>query len=54
MQSATESQPRNVEEDRASPLHAKVIMEPFERGYAHTHGNALRRIRCPQCRLCAD
>ncbi|CAG7603478.1 DNA-directed RNA polymerase subunit alpha [Candidatus Vallotia tarda] len=24
--------------------HAKVIMEPFERGYGHTLGNALRRV----------
>ncbi|SDV51347.1 DNA-directed RNA polymerase subunit alpha [Chitinasiproducens palmae] len=24
--------------------HAKVVMEPFERGYAHTLGNALRRV----------
>jgi len=26
-----------------SPFHAKVTMEPFERGYGHTLGNALRR-----------
>jgi DNA-directed RNA polymerase subunit alpha len=45
MQSATEFlKPRIVEVDRASPLHAKVVMEPFERGYGHTLGNALRRI----------
>ncbi len=36
--------PRIVEVDRMSPLHAKVTMEPFERGYGHTLGNALRRI----------
>ena len=36
--------PRIVEVDRVSPLHAKVAMEPFERGYGHTLGNALRRI----------
>ena len=24
--------------------HAKVVMEPFERGYGHTLGNALRRV----------
>jgi DNA-directed RNA polymerase alpha subunit len=23
---------------------AKVVMEPFERGYGHTLGNALRRV----------
>ncbi len=45
MQSATEFlKPRIVEVDRTSPLSAKVIMEPFERGYGHTLGNALRRI----------
>ena len=27
-----------------SPVHARVVMEPFERGYGHTLGNALRRI----------
>ncbi|HEX6003329.1 MAG TPA: DNA-directed RNA polymerase subunit alpha, partial [Burkholderiales bacterium] len=26
-----------------SPYHAKLTMEPFERGYGHTLGNALRR-----------
>ena len=28
----------------SSPSHAKVTMEPFERGYGHTLGNALRRV----------
>ena len=28
----------------ASPNHAKVVIEPFERGYGHTLGNALRRV----------
>lgn len=36
--------PRIVDVDRVTPLHAKVVMEPFERGYGHTLGNALRRI----------
>jgi DNA-directed RNA polymerase subunit alpha len=36
--------PSIVEVDRVNPLHAKVVMEPFERGYGHTLGNALRRI----------
>jgi DNA-directed RNA polymerase alpha subunit len=27
-----------------SPFHARVVMEPFERGYGHTLGNALRRV----------
>lgn len=36
--------PRSIEIEAISDNHAKVIMEPFERGYGHTLGNALRRI----------
>ena len=36
--------PRIIDVDNLSPVHAKVTMEPFERGYGHTLGNALRRI----------
>ena len=36
--------PRIIDVQNISPLHAKVVMEPFERGYGHTLGNALRRI----------
>ena len=36
--------PRIVDVQNLSPLHAKVTMEPFERGYGHTLGNALRRV----------
>lgn len=36
--------PRSIEVESVGPNHAKVIMEPFERGYGHTLGNALRRI----------
>ncbi len=36
--------PRIIDVQNISPTHAKVIMEPFERGYGHTLGNALRRI----------
>jgi len=36
--------PRSIEVEPVGPNHAKVIMEPFERGYGHTLGNALRRI----------
>jgi DNA-directed RNA polymerase subunit alpha len=36
--------PRIIEVQRISPTQAKVVMEPFERGYGHTLGNALRRI----------
>src|SRR5690606_22590777 len=36
--------PRSIEVESVGRNHAKVIMEPFERGYGHTLGNALRRI----------
>ncbi len=36
--------PCNIDVQNLSPSHAKVVMEPFERGYGHTLGNALRRI----------
>ncbi len=36
--------PRVVKVQSISDLHAKVIIEPFERGFGHTLGNALRRI----------
>ncbi len=43
--SATELlKPRVVDVEVASPVRARISMEPFERGYGHTLGNALRRI----------
>jgi DNA-directed RNA polymerase subunit alpha len=36
--------PRIIDVQNFSPVHAKVTMEPFERGYGYTLGNALRRI----------
>jgi len=36
--------PRTIQVESVGPHHAKVAMEPFERGYGHTLGNALRRI----------
>ncbi|MCQ9617774.1 DNA-directed RNA polymerase subunit alpha [Paenalcaligenes niemegkensis] len=36
--------PRSIEVEPISKNHARVVMEPFERGYGHTLGNALRRI----------
>ena len=44
MPSNTFLTPRIIDVQNISPLHAKVTMEPFERGYGHTLGNALRRI----------
>ncbi|MBW0454712.1 MAG: DNA-directed RNA polymerase subunit alpha [Candidatus Kinetoplastibacterium crithidii] len=36
--------PRTIEVEPISSNRARVSMEPFERGYGHTLGNALRRI----------
>jgi len=44
MQSNTLLKPRIIDVQNVSPVHAVVVMEPFERGFGHTLGNALRRI----------
>src|SRR5438309_4027913 len=44
MQSNAFLNPRIIDVQSTSPFHAKVVMEPFERGYGHTLGNALRRV----------
>ncbi|MDP5238247.1 DNA-directed RNA polymerase subunit alpha [Uliginosibacterium sp. 31-16] len=44
MQSNSLLKPRIIDVQSISPVHAVVVMEPFERGYGHTLGNALRRI----------
>lgn len=36
--------PRQIEVEVVSPSHARVALEPMERGFGHTLGNALRRI----------
>jgi DNA-directed RNA polymerase subunit alpha len=36
--------PRIIDVQALNTAQAKVVMEPFERGYGHTLGNALRRI----------
>ena len=36
--------PRQIDVDTLSSTRAKVSMQPFERGFGHTLGNALRRI----------
>jgi len=36
--------PRSIEVEPVARHRARVTMEPFERGYGHTLGNALRRI----------
>ncbi len=44
MQSIGFLKPRIIDVENLGPYHAKVVMEPFERGYGHTLGNALRRV----------
>lgn len=36
--------PRNIDVTEFGPTRAKVVLEPLERGFGHTLGNALRRI----------
>jgi len=36
--------PRSIDVEPLGAHRAKIVMEPFERGYGHTLGNALRRI----------
>src|SRR5512146_3306833 len=36
--------PRVVEVQPVAPRQARVVIEPFERGFGHTLGNALRRV----------
>jgi len=43
MPSSTLLKPRIIDVQNISPYHARLTMEPFERGYGHTLGNALRR-----------
>lgn len=36
--------PKTIHVEQLSANRAKVVLEPFERGYGHTLGNALRRV----------
>lgn len=36
--------PRIIEVEPTGTNTAKIVMEPFERGFGHTLGNALRRV----------
>ncbi len=36
--------PHVIAVDQISATHAKIVLAPFERGFGHTLGNALRRI----------
>ena len=41
--------PRNIDVTSYDANHAKVVLEPLERGFGHTLGNALRRILLSLC-----
>ena len=45
--------PRLVDIEQINPNHAKVTLEPLERGFGHTLGNALRRILLSSMPGCA-
>lgn len=36
--------PKNIRVDHLSPFRSKIVLEPMERGFGHTIGNALRRV----------
>lgn len=45
--------PRTIKVQKVSDYHSKVILEPFERGFGYTLGNALRRILLSSMPGCA-
>src|SRR5690625_6586805 len=45
--------PRDIKVEEISANHAKIVLEPFERGFGHTLGNALRRILLSSMPGCA-
>lgn len=45
--------PRQIDVTENSPTHARVVLEPLERGFGHTLGNALRRILLSSMPGCA-
>lgn len=36
--------PQNIQVQAISPSHFRIVLEPFERGFGYTLGNALRRV----------
>jgi DNA-directed RNA polymerase subunit alpha len=52
--SATEFlKPKSVKVTTTAPRHARIVIEPFERGFGHTLGNALRRVLLSSMPGCA-
>ena len=45
--------PRVVKVQPIAPRQARVVIEPFERGFGHTLGNALRRVLLSSMPGCA-
>src|SRR5210317_2672109 len=45
--------PKHVKVEEQQTYHAKVSIEPLERGFGHTLGNALRRILLSSVPGCA-
>jgi DNA-directed RNA polymerase subunit alpha len=45
--------PKNIDVTELGPTRAKVVLEPLERGFGHTLGNALRRILLSSMPGCA-
>ncbi len=45
--------PRNIDVTELGPTRARVVLEPLERGFGHTLGNALRRILLSSMPGCA-
>ncbi|ABE57808.1 MULTISPECIES: DNA-directed RNA polymerase subunit alpha [Chromohalobacter] len=45
--------PRDIKVEEINANHAKIVLEPFERGFGHTLGNALRRILLSSMPGCA-
>jgi len=45
--------PRHIDVNEVSPTRARVVLEPLERGFGHTLGNALRRILLSSMPGCA-
>ena len=45
--------PRSVKVTATAPRQARIVIEPFERGFGHTLGNALRRVLLSSMAGCA-
>lgn len=45
--------PRNIDVTEMGATRARVVLEPLERGFGHTLGNALRRILLSSMPGCA-